>query len=177
MHPGARRDHRRLGQGNRWKRRLENLAEPKVWPDRSGEGRHPPLPGHRPRRAYSAPGIGCRDWVVRQFTSPGISSGRQGLNIAGSMILFEQALKKWPTIPISWGGMIRCRPARPDNLPILERSGQPPSSRLFRRPPARIPRGSALRRWVAHWSSVLDDEAYVDRRHARGGNPRGGAGW
>jgi hypothetical protein len=142
-----------------------------------GEGRCPLLPCHRPRRAGSAPGIGCRDRAGRQSTSPGANSGRQGLIIVGSMILFGQALTNPASIPIFQGGMTCCRSARPDHVPILERTGKPPFTRLFRRPPVRIPQGSAPRRGAAYRSSVLNDQAYVDRFHARGRDPRRGAGW
>ena len=173
------------GAGGITRRRRQGTGESDgscVLPNRAfggagfGEGRCPSLPRHRPRRAGSAPGIGCRDRAGRQSTSPGANSGRQGLIIVGSMILFGQALTNPASIPIFQGGMTRCHSARPDHVPILERTGKPPFTRLFRRPPVRIPQGSAPHRGAAYRSSVLDDQAYVDRCHARGRDPRRGAG-
>ena len=66
---------------------------------------------------------------------------------------------------------------RPDNYPIFERTGQPSPASLFRRPPVRVPQGSAPRCRAAYRSSALNDQAYADGRHPRGGNPRSGAGW
>ena len=113
----------------------------------------------------------------RQSSSPGPGPGRQGRTNVGRMIHFDQTLSNSAVIPMFQHGMTRCRSARPDDAPILERTDQPNSTRLFRRPPVRVPLGCALRRRAAVRSSVLYDEAYVDRRIARGGNPRGGAGW
>jgi len=113
----------------------------------------------------------------RQSSSPGLGPGRQGRTNVGRMLLFDQTLSNSAIIPMFQRGMTCCRSARPDDAPILERTDQPNSTRLFCRSPVRVPQGCAPRRRAAIRSSVLYDEAYVDRRIARGGNPRGGAGW
>jgi hypothetical protein len=102
---------------------------------------------------------------------------RQELIIVATMIAVRATLTNSAAIPIFDGGMTRCPHVRPDDLPILERTGQPLPTSLFRRPPARVPRGPAPRCRAAFRSSGLDDQAHVDRCHTRGRNPRGGAGW
>jgi hypothetical protein len=57
-----------------------------------------------------------------------------------------------------------------------EPSGGPLPASLSSRPPSGTHRRSGARIKTAHRSSGLDDETYADRRHARGRNPRGGAG-
>ncbi len=131
----------------------------------------PPAP--RLQRA----GIGCRGRAPGSPLHPGAVRVAKGRTNVGRMILFDQTLSNSAVIPMFQDGMTCCRSARPDDAPILERTDQPNSTRLFCRPPLRVPRGCALRRRAAVRSSGLDDEAYVDRCIARGGNPRGGAGW
>src|SRR6185437_16002479 len=95
----------------------------------------------------------------------------------GPMIAVPPTLSKPPAAPIFTVGMMCYRGVRPDDFPILERTGQPLPASLFCRPPACVPPGQTPRRRAAYRSSVLDDQAYADRCHARGRNPRRGAGW
>jgi len=74
------------------------------------------------------------------------------------MLVIGQALTNSAAIPILLDGMMCCRSARPDDFPILERTGQvlAPLSRLFCRSPVRAPRGSAPRCRAAYRSSGLN---------------------
>lgn len=67
-------------------------------------------------------------------------------------------------------------PRRLTDKPHPEPSGGPLPASLACRWPHAIPFGSVARRKTAHRSSHWNDEAYADRRHARGRNPRRGAG-
>ena len=155
--------------------------------DRSGEGRRPPLPCHRLRRApvwtqASAPGWPAqKGWQTLAFTQ-GCSAAEhmprcQGPKIAEIMIAAGPALTNSTAMPIFSDGMTCFRRVRPDDFPILERTGRPFLRRLFSCPPAGAPMGPVRQCRAAHRSSGLDDQAHADRCHARGGNPRGGAGW
>jgi hypothetical protein len=57
-----------------------------------------------------------------------------------------------------------------------EPSGGPLPASLSSRPPTETQSRSGARIKTAYRSSGLDDEAHADRRHARGRNPRRGAG-
>lgn len=62
-------------------------------------------------------------------------------------------------------------------LPLFpELSDGPLPASLPCRPPGAIPIRAAFGTKPAHRSSGLNDETHADRRHARGRNPRGGAG-
>ena len=135
-------------------------------------------PAPRPWRA----GDGCRDRAGGSSFHRGSSvrelwPARQGLSIVGIMNLVRPTLTKSAAIPILHHAMTGCPSVRPDYAPILERTGQPLPTRLFHRPPMRAPQGFAPQRRVAYRSSVVNDQAHVDRCHTRGRNPRGGAGW
>jgi hypothetical protein len=153
---------------------------------RSGEGQHPPLPRHRPRRAPDFTG-GCAGIAAsieltgsRFNLGPfhrGTSAQTPGTEFRHTMIAVRPTLTNSAAAPIYRGGMTGFRHVRPDDLPILERMGQPLPTRVFRRPPPRVPRGSVSQFWAAYRSSGLDDQAHADRCHTRGRNPRGGAGW
>ena len=127
-------------------------------------------------------GDGCRDRAGGSSFHRGSSvrelwPARQGLSIVGIMNLVRPTLTKSAAIPILHHAMTGCPSVRPEQAPILERTGQPLPTRLFHRPPMRAPQGFAPQRRVAYRSSVVNDQAHVDRCHARGRNPRGGAGW
>ena len=135
-----------------------------------------------PAPRHSRAGDGCRDRAGGSSFHRGSSvrelwPARQGLSIVGIMNLVRPTLTKSAAIPILHHAMTGCPSVRPDYAPILERTGQPLPTRLFRRPPARVPPGPAPRPGAAHRSLRLDDQTHVDRRHARGRNPRRGAGW
>ena len=148
----------------------------------SGEGRSPLLPRHLPRRAIGAPGTAVAIGLAAVLFTGAALSGSCGPNAkdfrsSELMNLVRPTLTKSAAIPILHHAMTGCPSVRPDDAPILERTGQPLPTRLFLRPPMRVPKGSAPRRRVAYRSSGLNDQAHVDRCHARGRDPRGGAGW
>jgi hypothetical protein len=133
-----------------------------------------------PAPRFQRAGFGCRDRAVRQFRHPRTFVGPEARDqIAAElmMMFIRPPLTNTAFIPIFECGMISSRNVRPDQSPILERTGHPLPTRLFSCPPARIPPGSVPRPGAAYRSSVLDDKAHDDRRHARGRNPRRGAGW
>jgi hypothetical protein len=127
-----------------------------------------------PARRVRLPRSSCQAVFVT-----GVSKwpGSQGFDFVGTMFIVRPTLTNSAPIPIFQCGMTSNRSVRPDYTPILERTGHPLPTRLFRRPPARVPLGSAPRRRAAYRSSGLDDQAHVDRCHTRGRNPRRGAGW
>ncbi len=101
----------------------------------------------------------------------------QGPKIVEIMIAAGPTLTNSSATPIFSDGMICFRRVRPDDFPILERTGHPFPITPFRCPPARAPIGPVRLRRAAHRSSGVDDQAHADRCHARGGNPRRRAGW
>ncbi len=130
------------------------------------------------RAALQRAGFGCRNRAGRQrhFTRESTRTATDWLS-SKSMILIGQALTNAAFVPIFSNGMTSRNGARLNDEPDLERSGQALPTRPVRRPPARMAPPSACRCQAAYRSSHLDDQTYVDRRYARGGNPRRGAGW
>jgi hypothetical protein len=176
--PRERRLEPPLGHGIRRRRRSIRPLNHGVRRGGVREGRCPPLPRYRPRRAASAPGSAAAIELSGSFRHRGPQRpGSQGFDFVGTMFIVRPTLTNSTHIPIFLCGMTSNRRVRPDVTPILERTGHPLPTRLFRRPPARVPLGSAPRRRAAYRSSGLDDQTHVDRCHTRGRNPRRGAGW
>lgn len=179
--PGTSGPTRRLRHGIRWKRRpmirLNNGFS------RTGvrEVLLSSFPRHRPHRASRA-GDGCRERAGGQSFHRGPlhqedAARTPGTNYVGTMLLARPCLTNSTAHPILLGGMSCCRSVRPDQAPILERTGQPFPASIFRRPPAGVPLGPMPQRRAAHRSSGVNDQTYADRRHTCGRDPRGGAGW
>jgi hypothetical protein len=136
-----------------------------------------PLSGHRRARWVGLPRRAGRSSLSPGGVPHGTHARCQGPKIAEIMIAAGPTLTNSSATPIFNDGMTSFRRVRPDDFPILERTGHPFPTRLFSCPPARAPIGPARQRRAAHRSSGLDDQAHADRCHARGGNPRRRTGW
>ena len=127
-------------------------------------------------------GSACPEGLAEARFHPGVFPNGtharcQGPKIAEIMIAAGPTLTNSSATPIFNDGMICFRRVRPDDFPILERTGRPFLTRLFSCPPAGAPMGPVRQCRAAHRSSGLDDQAHADRCNARGGNPRRRTGW